>query len=226
MKASLVFLFLVIPTTAHAGYTIVVRDQVTPQYVSVHGTTGPETRLNNGPAPKYPSSVSRPVCFSPGFSIYSSSANRRTEVWEDSAGTATDGQVLAACPTLRAQVSADVLAVRKLGLSKVTSDNAGVIAVYEQNYQAAQAVLAGAGDTTITKNGQTASAYLAGMGANLGMSAQQFATWLISENQRVGAAASRVENEYLRLTYAVIPTDTSVADLLGLADVFKRFCGL
>ena len=214
-------LLLLTAAPAFAGYTLFVRDQVTPATITVNGVNGPEVRPNRGPIPAYPVTFSGQVCTA--ADIYSPDAASRTEVWLDAAGTATAAEVLTACPGLKAQVAEQLKTIRQLALDKVAR-SPGVLAVYDENYRAAQAYQAGAGDTTIMKDGRTATAYLAGFGARLGMTAGQFAAYIVSENQRVAPTA--IEDEYLRLVYGLIPTLQDVDILLGLPDSFRRFCGL
>lgn len=143
----------------------------------------------------------------------------------DTAGSATAAAVLAACPNLRATVISQIKAIRKTALAQLAIDS-GVSAVYAENYAAATAYKSGQGASTIMKDGQTAANYLTGFGAQLGMSAGQFADYIIAENRRVGPTAYQVEQEYLRLAYTAIPQDSDIDRLLAYPDEYRRFCGL
>lgn len=222
----LLALCLLVPVSASGGFTLFVRPQVSPQHVTVQGATGPESRKNPGPAPAYPATVGRLLFRPASFSIYSSSAASRTELWEDSSGTATDADILAALPGLRAKITDAVKEIRKEALSRITTDNAAVLAIYDENYRAARAVMDGQGATTYTKDGRTATDYLTEFGARLGMAAGAYAAWLVSQNQQIGVVAGRVEDEYLRLAYGAIPAESSVARLLAYPDEYRRYCGL
>jgi hypothetical protein len=207
-----------------AGYTLFTRPLISPQYIVVHGAFQDESRLNPGPQVTYPATFSQMICKSASFSAYSTSASRRVEVWEDSAGTASDAQVLSACP-LKSDISDEIKTIRAKGL-ELSTKNSGVLAVYSENYAAAVACLAGSCDSTIMKNGLTASQYLGGFGTRLGMTVNQFATYIVAENRKVGPAAYQIEDEYLRLAYSVIPAETSVSRLLAYPIDYRRFCGL
>ncbi len=209
---------------AVAGYEIVVQPQIAPVYVTRQGAFGPVTFPNPGPPAIQPAGtlVYRP----PNFSRYSSATANRRELWKTPTGAELDANILAAMTGLKDKIRADVLQVRKDALAKITTDNVGVLAIYDANYAAAKAVLDGAGDTTLAKDGRTATAYLTEFGGLLGMTAPQFATWIVAENERIGRLAVRVEDEYLRLTYSVIPAETSVSVLLSLPAQFRAFSGL
>lgn len=209
---------------AYAGYTIVTRPQVSPQFVTVHGAEGPELRLNPGEPVSYPAGLGRLVCRSAGFSPYSSVVNRRQEVFET--GTATDSEVFSACPGLKSEIKTEVTEIRKQALDRITL-NSGVLAVYSENYAAATAYKAGNG-SMLMKDGQTATAYLTGMGSQMtpALTVDQFATYIIGENRRVGPTAYDVEQQYLWFAYTVIPGEASIAELLDLPNQYRRYCGL
>ena len=99
-----------------------------------------------------------------------------------------------------------------------------MLAVYSENYLASVAYLAGNGATTVMKDGHTASDYLTGFGARLGMTAGQFAAYIVGETRRVGPTAYEVEDESLRLGYGVIPAETSIDELLDLPNQYGRYC--
>lgn len=205
-----------------AGYIIHIAPQV-PQWITVHGVNGPEQRLNREPPP--PADYGPEVCRPADYSAYSAEAAKRTRVYSDATGTATDAQVLAACPQLKSQVVDEIKDIRAIALEKATR-NSGVYAVYDENYQASIAYEAGDGDITYMRSGQTATQYLAGFGARLGMTAAQFAAYIIAENHRVGPTQYSIEDEYLRLAYGTIPAETNVSRLLAYPADYRRFCGL
>lgn len=214
---------LTLAADCHAGYSIYTAPMI-PEFNHCNGPYGPELCLNSGAVvlpPTYGAEICRPANYSP-FVV---DPARRTRVFADSAGIAADAEVLAACPGLRAKILTDIQEIRAQALEKATK-NSGVAAIYEENYQAAVAVDAGAGDITEMKDGKTATQYMSGFGARLGMTAAQFAAYIIAENKRVGPTLYLVENEYLRLAYSVIPAETSVAKLLTYPDDYRRFCGL
>lgn len=127
-------------------------------------------------------------------------------------------------PRLKATVIDEIKAIRKMALAQVAVD-AGVLAVYDENYRASQAYKAGAGATTIMRNGMTAEAYLAGMSAQMGMTPAAFADYILAENLKT-ASAYQVEQEYLRLAYSVIPASADIAAILAAPAAFRAFCGL
>lgn len=211
-------------TPAWAGYTLFTYPQVWPEYIVVHDAYGPATAKNPGIAPLFPPGSA--VVYKPaGFSIYAADDAMRTVLLADTNGIDLDGSILAALPGLKGWVAEQVKEIRAKALEKATK-NSGVYAIYDENYQAAIAYDAGEGDVTVMRNNMTATDYLAGFGARLGMTAGQFAAYIISENHRVGPTNYQVEDEYLRLVYTVIPAEVSVERLLAYPADYRRFCGL
>jgi hypothetical protein len=147
---------------------------------------------------------------------------RRVEVW--SGGSALDSEVLTACPYLKADIIAKVKAIRATALGQAVK-NAGVLAVYDENYTAAVAYQAGR-TTEIMKDGKTASDYLAGFGSKFGMSAAQFAAYIVGENRRVNPTSYNIEQEYLRLVYSVVPGVQFIESLLNIPAAYRAFCGV
>lgn len=221
MRYLLLFSLLVCSVPAFAGYTVFEREKVSPQYTIVPSATGQASRLNQGAAPTYPSSFMRMVYRAPNFSIYSSNSANRRELWEDANSSTPDSTILAAFPGLRLFVVAQIVDLRKSALDRIAL-SPGVSAIYDENYQASVYFQEGQ-PNIVMKNGMTAQDYLAGFGAKLGMTAAQFAAYIVTENVRVGPTAYQIEQEYLRLCYGVIPRETSVANLLGYPDSYKRF---
>jgi len=88
------------------------------------------------------------------------------------------------------------------------SKSAGISAAYDENIKAAHATKAGAGGTTIMRDNSTAEAYLAKMASGMGITADQFADYVIAENAASAAKASEIEVEYVRLAYSFIPQCT------------------
>lgn len=174
----------------------------------------------------YPSTFTRKVWQPPTFYINSTDPQGRTELWEDSAGTATFEQIMTACPSLRPGIITQIAQQRANALGQSTSSNAGIALVYSENYSAAAAVVNGNGDMVLMKNGMTATAYCEGLGAQIGMTALQFANYVIQEANSMAPDAYRVEQEYLRLVYNVVPNSTSVSELLALPAAYVAFCNL
>jgi hypothetical protein len=147
------------------------------------------------------------------------------------------------CPTLTsldhlwlgiAKVNAlsEIKDIRKQGLDKAAL-SAGILAIYNTNYEAAVEYLADR-PTTLMKNGMTAEAYLAGFGTKLNMTARQFATYIVAENLRVGPTVYDIEAYYLALAYggdatkgivpvAYLPTELAV---ITAVSNFKSYCGV
>ena len=169
----------ILQTTGQTGYTIFIR---------------PEGAVTV----TYPATFIRKAWTPPSYYIYSPLAENRTEIWEDSAGTATYAQVIAANP--------------------------GISEVYRENYTASAALVSGQGDATIMRNGMTATQYLTGLGSQIGMTALQFAQYIITENVNLAPAAYRVEQEYMRLTYNAVPNATTVLELLAIPANYQIFC--
>lgn len=139
------------------------------------------------------------------------------------------GQWLA---VVKKKALAQILVIRQNGLN-LAAQCAGVLAIYQANYNAAVSFLAG--DTTeVTPNGMNVTDYLAGFGARLGMTATQFANYIISSNQTVGQTAYNVESRYLALTYGgdsahgIIPVNymTTVSQIQTAVEAFESYCGL
>lgn len=116
--------------------------------------------------------------------------------------------------------------IRKSMLEKFTQ-NSGVLAVYDLNYEAATL---GALDTvTVLRNGKTPAQHLGDYGSQIGMTASQFADYIIAENRGTtpnAAAAvkmSEIEKEYLRLYYTYYQTATTEEMEQAIAD-YQTFC--
>lgn len=206
------------PPSASAGYTIVIRPQVSPQFVTVHGAEGPELRLNPGQPVSYPAGIGRFICRSAGFSPYSSADNHRQEVYEG--GTATDSEVFSACPGLKTEIAAKIGDLRKQALDRAAI-SPGVLAVYDQNSAAASSSA-----STTTRINISAGDYLSGMGSEVGMTGDQFKAYIVAENIRVGTPGYWAERQYLWLTRIVIPGEQYVDELLSLPEQYRRYCGL
>lgn len=84
--------------------------------------------------------------------------------------------------------------------------SAGISAVYDENLLAAQRFTVG--DGSPMRDGQTPTAYLSGMGAMLGMTPEQFAAYIISENGLAAQAAVAIEKVYLEFAYQRLPAAT------------------
>lgn len=131
---------------------------------------------------------------------------------------------------IKQKALAQVKELRQIGLDNAAR-SAGVLAVYNTNYEAAQYFMAGKGDTVL-KTGKTSTEYLTGFGINLGMTAAQFANYIISENKRMGPSIYQVEKRYLALTYAgdtslnILPINalTSEEAIIAAVNDFAVFC--
>ncbi len=99
LRALITVLILALAIPCQAGYSVYTRAQVIPATITVHGVDGPETRNNPGPVPVYPATFQSRICTAKD--IYSPAAADRTEVWVDSAGTATSAELFAVCPQVR-----------------------------------------------------------------------------------------------------------------------------
>lgn len=135
-------------------------------------------------------------------------------------------------PIVKQQALLEVKDIRRQGLDKAAL-SAGIYAIYEANYEAAINFLAGSPEA-LMKNGMDAESYLTEFGARLQMTANQFATYIIAENQRVGPVAFEVEKRYLALTYAgdanagIIPINylPNVTAVENAVAAFRTFCAL
>ncbi|MDA8428188.1 MAG: hypothetical protein M0T70_02930 [Geobacteraceae bacterium] len=220
----IIALTLAVAIPCQAGYSIYTREQVTPASITVHGVDGPVTRNNPGTVPIYPATFQSRICAAKD--LYSPSAADRTEVWGDSAGTATDTEVFAACTGLKVRITDEITDIRRQALDRATRSH-GVFAVYDENYRAAYAVTHNNGSLEM-KNQITAEQYCAGMGSELTppLTAVQFADYILSENYRVGDPGFMDERQYLWFTCTVIPAEQSVDELLDLPNQYRRYCGL
>jgi len=219
-------LFVLSVGNAVAGYSIHVAPQI-PEFVTVNGPYGPETWPNTERPPVYPATYGNLVCRPEPYSSFSADPAQRTRVFSDTAGTATDADVFAACPQLKNRISDEIKAIRKTALNRFVID-AGVLAVYQENYSAAATYKQPGGPLTIVKDGKTAEQYLSGLGSQMTppMTADQFADYILGENRRVGTTAYQVEQQYLWFVYTVIPTELYVDELLDLPNQYRRYCGL
>lgn len=123
---------------------------------------------------------------------------------------------------LRQTAVAEVKRLRQAALDHFPRST-GVSEVYAENLRAAQALTAGAGATTIMRDGTTAEAYLGAMAAGMGISAAQFAGYVLAENTAAAVKAREIEAEYVRLAYTFIP-GCSFEEVQLVADGFREFC--
>jgi len=184
-----------------------------PAPVTVQDVDGPRTVMQR------PQAV-RPASFR--TLLY---AEDNVELWDDLNGTTDDSAIFYSCPGLRQTIIDQIKQIRAQALEQITK-NSGVSAVYAENYAAALAHRAGIGTSTIMKDGQTATDYLAGFATQLGMDADRFADYIVAENQRVNPTAYAIEREYLSLAYAIIPACASIDQLLALPGEYRRYCQL
>jgi hypothetical protein len=147
-------------------------------------------------------------------------------VWDEEAGTVTrqvvakSAEELAAAITIKRQTaSAEIKQLRSNALDKFTKNSSGVLMVYDVNVIAAKAFLAG--DTAPLRTGMTPEQHLA-MGANMGMTSEQFAYYILSENTRLGPSSWDVENKYLAALMAVSYGPTESIDTV--VENYRDFC--
>lgn len=204
------------------NYFIFTYPQVLPKYTIGHGATEDISVLNPGPPVDLPPGN---IAYKPAnYDIYAADPAQRAMLIEVATEGNTAVQIFTACPNLKNEIIAQVKSLRQDALA-ATVKNAGVLAVYDENYKAAVACIENTGDTTVMKDGQSATLYLTGFGAQFGMTSAQFAAYIIGENRRVNPPAYQIEQEYLRLCYAFIPTCQDVALVLAAPADFGRFCG-
>lgn len=194
----------ILTTTTSTGYTIFVRPE---------GAT----------TVTYPATFIRKAWTPPSFYIYSPLAENRTELWEDSAGTATLAEVKAACPALVPQTITLVNQIFDNSLAKAVSHSPVRVFWWLENYEAALALTNGHG-SDVMKSGKTAEVYLTDMGLGVGMTALQMAQSIITEYRTNAPSSERIGNEYMRLTYTAIPNATLIGDLLRIPADFQLFC--
>jgi hypothetical protein len=82
-----------------AGYTVAVWQQIQPTYITVSRFGAEQIVLNRGTPPARQLTWSKKIC--EARDPYSTDPLLRSEVWEDSAGTATSADLFAACPQIR-----------------------------------------------------------------------------------------------------------------------------
>lgn len=150
---------------------------------------------------------------------------------------------LGTCPTIqmietyalsafKLKALATVKLIRQKGLDAIAL-SAGILAVYNTNYDASVDFLNGEPNAEI-KIGVSCEEYLAEFGARLGMTAAQFANYIIAENIRMGPTLFQVESRYLALTYGgdaengIIPINsmTSIAAIEAAVIAYADYCGV
>lgn len=128
---------------------------------------------------------------------------------------------------LKATAKALVKSIRNAALAKFVA-NAGVAGVYDVNYDAAVAYDAN-NTTLVLRNGKTSGGHCTEFGALLGMTAAQFATYIIAENRqtsptkRCAVLMHEIEGEYLRLYYSAIDAMLDAAVIAAPA-AYQAFC--
>jgi hypothetical protein len=155
------------------------------------------------------------------------------------AAATTVDQVTAITPSLgaysapaltlaQAQVDAiiKVKGIRGNTLSLFQKKSPGVTAVYANNIDAA--IQFTNNDATLMPTGQTPTAYLTGMGAHMGMTAAQFAAYIIGENIRLGApnqtppSAYDVECQYIASSVG-IQYATTIAAVNTIVSAYQTY---
>lgn len=231
------------------GYTIHIHEQVTPRTTPVkvyddealvyqpnpppEGWEQPfrwEDQPTPVPARTYPATHRREL-YEYNFDPYSEDPARRAVLIQDDAGTATIEEITAMFPEMIVSMRFYIKYIRESALA-VIPKNAGVLAVYDENYKAAVAVIEGRG-AEVMKDGSSALAFLSRFGEKFGMTAEQFAGYIIGENRRVNPTTVAIEERYLALCYggdpangivpiASLPTITAMRQaVIDYAD----FCG-
>jgi hypothetical protein len=110
--------------------------------------------------------------------------------------------------------------VRQSTLDKFQKRSVGLSRVYAENVKAAELHLAGS--TAVMASGTTPSEYLRVMGAQIGLSPEAFAGYIMAENQRLGPAALTIEERYLAVKVAL--AGNSAANIYAKWVSFKGFC--
>lgn len=106
--------------------------------------------------------------------------------------------------------------------------NSGVLAVYDVNYEAALAYKENR-LSTILRSGKTVEEHCSQFGSRMGMTASQYADYIISENRQIlpnkkaGVLMAEIEDEYLRLYYSLIDISLD-SELETIINNFKNFC--
>lgn len=122
---------------------------------------------------------------------------------------------------LKAAALSQIKEIRRQTLDRFVR-SAGVQAVYDQNLAAAKAFTAS--DIAFrTRDGRTAEDYLVTIGAATGMSAEQFADFVIAENTLAAQRCVEVESEYVRVGYDVIANATFESIQTAVSD-YQSFC--
>lgn len=115
--------------------------------------------------------------------------------------------------------------LRKTTLDSLVKYSPGVSRIYSENYFASVEFQAGR-TGTLMADGSTASAYLGLLGSRVGMTATQFAAYIIGENSgTVGMAIKgrEIEDEYMRLVYTAMPAMTAAQAVQAVVD-YTAFC--
>lgn len=127
----------------------------------------------------------------------------------------------------RTGILAQIKSIRNIALAKFVA-NAGVGGVYDVNYEAAIAYDAG-NTTLVLRNGKTSGTHCTEFGTLLGMTAAQFAAYIIAENRqttptkRCAVLMHEIEGEYLRLYCSAIAAMTD-ADAIAAPAAYQAFC--
>ena len=96
---------------------------------------------------------------------------------------------------LSSKLVEEIIILRQTTLDKFTRNSSGVSRVYQENLVAANRYKSGS--ILPMANGMTPTEYLTGLGAPLGFHADQFANYILYENNRLGLIAYDVEKGYL-----------------------------
>jgi hypothetical protein len=110
--------------------------------------------------------------------------------------------------------------LRESTLNKFQKKSVGISVIYSSNIDIARRYISGDVSPVIT--GETPVEYLTNMGSLIGLSATQFANYIISESTRLGDSAATVEKKYLSVKAAAT---TGNVEILSTAWYdFYDFC--
>jgi hypothetical protein len=100
---------------------------------------------------------------------------------------------------------------------------AGILGVYDINFEAAKLVTAGQGDTVLFDT-ITATQFAADAGAGLGMDAATWSAFIVGENSREKRKGKRIEEGYLHYYYSGFAGVDTISEINAITAEYQTFC--
>ena len=116
----------------------------------------------------------------------------------------------------------EVKMTRHSSLAKLVAC-AGILGVYDINFEAAKLVTSGQGGTVLFDT-ITATQFATDAGAGLGMDAATWSAFIVSENGREKRKGKRIEEGYLHYFYTALAAASTITEINETTANYQSFC--